>query len=425
MGEKEKLVCEVVKTACHEYFLNRSTDYILSRCISLNMPILGLIKPEWEQDFLIENDYQHVTKISEETYVVSNKINLVDSLEKNDDRFETLVDVTFSCVFIEDAVKFGSVHISKSNEPSIKANLNKDNNYKKVLGFLYDVIFEYDSITNVFSYDPVKHRELFQVDAYYVSMDQWFWHICTECVHKDDTEALDIFRSNDIGKRIRNNDLVIEDEIRIKNKEKGYIWLKMVVIFAPNKSKDAVEKVYVMFKDINEQKNREIEYMYKARIDSLTGINNREHTESLIKQFLEENPNNKGVYVLIDVDDFKLINDTFGHIAGDEVLKRTAKAIKETVSENDIIGRFGGDEFLVFFKNCEDNKNAKTKVSDIVKSIEHTYSEGKKSMNVRCSAGATIATNTNCSLEELYKIADENLYEAKRAGKNTFTITRQ
>ena len=425
MGGKEQIVCEVVKTACHEYFLNRSTNYILARCISLNMPILGLLKPEWEQDFLIENEYQHVTKISDETYMVSNRIRLVDSLEKSDDRFETLVDVTFSCVFIDDEVKFGSVHISRSNEPSIKANLNKDNNYKKVLGYLYDVIFEYDSTINVFSYDPVKHRELFQVDAYYVSMDQWFWHICTECVHKEDTESLDIFRSNDIGKRIRNNDLVVENELRVKNKEKGYIWLKMVVVFVPNKSKDAVEKVYVMFKDINEQKNKEIEYMYKARIDSLTGIGNREYTESLIKQFLEESSNNKGVYVLIDVDDFKLINDTFGHIAGDEVLKRTAKAIKETVSENDIIGRFGGDEFVVFFKNCEDNKSAKTKVSDIVKSIEHTYSEGKKSMNVRCSAGATIATNTNCSLEELYKIADDNLYEAKRAGKNTFTITRQ
>ena len=89
------------------------------------------------------------------------------------------------------------------------------------------------------------------------------------------------------------------------------------------------------------------------------------------------------------------------------------------------MGRYGGDEFVVFFKNCEDNKIAKTKLSDIVKSIEHTYSEGKKSMNVRCSAGATIATNTNCSLDELFKIADEYLYESKRAGKNTFTITRQ
>ena len=180
-----------------------------------------------------------------------------------------------------------------------------------------------------------------------------------------------------------------------------------------------------MFKNINDKKRQEIEYMYKARIDALTGINNREYTEILIKQYLEENQDNKGVYVLIDIDDFKQINDTFGHIAGDEVLKRTAKAIKDTVGENDIVGRFGGDEFVVFLKNCEDNKIAKTKLSDIVKSIEHKYSEGKKSINVRCSAGATIATNSNCSLDELFKIADDNLYEAKKAGKNTFTITRQ
>ena len=425
MGEKEKIVCEVVKTACHEYFLNKSTDYIMSRCISLNMPILGLLKPEWEQDFLIENEYQHVTKVSNDTYMVSNRIRLVDSLEKTDDRYESMIDVTFSCVFIEDEVKFGSVHISRSNDVTYKENRYKDNNYKKVLGYLYDVIFEYDSTTNTFSYDPVKHRELFQVDAYYVSMDQWFWHICTECVLKEDAEAMDIFRSNDIGKRIRTNDLVVENELRIKNREFGYIWLKMVVIFIPNKNRDGVERVYVMFKNINDKKRQEIEYMYKARIDALTGINNREYTEILIKQYLEENQDNKGVYVLIDIDDFKQINDTFGHIAGDEVLKRTAKAIKDTVGENDIVGRFGGDEFVVFLKNCEDNKIAKTKLSDIVKSIEHKYSEGKKSINVRCSAGATIATNSNCSLDELFKIADDNLYEAKKAGKNTFTITRQ
>lgn len=425
MGEKEKIVCEAVKTACHEYFLNKSTEYIMSRCISFNMPILGVVKPEWTHTFKIENEYQHVTKLTEESYMVYSRMKVADTDDIVHDRFEAIVDATFTCVFVEDEVKFGSVHISKLNDIPIneRERISKDENYKRTLKYLYDVIFEYDSVTNSFSYDPIKHRELFQVDAYFVSMDQWFWHMCTECVHPDDTEPLDIFRSNDIGKRIRNNDCVVETEIRIKNREVGYKWVRMVVVFIANKNRDGLERVYVMFKDIDKKKRQEIEYMYKARIDALTGINNREYAVKLIDDYLKENPDQNGVYVILDVDDFKTINDTFGHITGDEILKRTAKVLSEMVGESDVVGRYGGDEFVIFLKNCENDKVAKTKISSILNALKYDYKEGSKCVNIRCSAGATIAVNGKYDLEKLFEKADENLYEAKRAGKDTFRLT--
>lgn len=425
MNEREILVCEIVKTACHEYFLNKSTEYIMSRCISFNMPVLGLVEPEWTHTFKIENEYQHSTKLTDDSYMVYNRMKISDSDDTIDDRYEVIVDATFTCVFVENEVKFGSVHISKIDDIPIDKREKKsgDADYKRALKYLYDVIFEYDSVTNSFSYDPVKHRELFQVDAYFVSMDQWFWHMCTECVHQEDTETLDIFRSNDIGKRIRNNDCVVEKEIRIKNKEVGYKWVRMVVVFIANKNRDGLDKVYVMFKDIDKKKRKEIEYMYKSRIDSLTGVNNREYAEKLIDDYLKASPKNSGIYVILDVDDFKLINDTFGHITGDEVLKRTAKVISDMVGTEDIVGRYGGDEFVIFLKNCDNDKVAKTKISNLLNALKYEYKEGNKCVNIRCSAGATIAVNEKYNLEQLFEKADENLYEAKRAGKDTFKIS--
>lgn len=425
MGKTEELAMQIVKEGCAEYYVNRNTDYIMARCASMNMPLIGLVKPEWEEEYEIESDYQQVKKLSENIYMVSTRINLKDtSFDAKNDNF-ILVDGTFACIYEEDEIRFVSVHLSKTDGIQFEKNhtLDQEPYYKRILKSTYDVVFEYDNLNNYFTYDPVRYRELFESDTHFVSMDQWFWHLCSECVLPEDTEALDIFRSNDIGKRIRTDDCVVENEIRIRNREKGFIWIKMVVVFIPNKKRDNLEKVFAMFKNIDDKKRKEVDYITKSRVDSLTGLYNREHTDYLIKTFLEENIENRGIYVIIDIDEFKGINDTFGHITGDELLKRTAKALENSVSSNDIVGRMGGDEFVIFLKHCQDEKIAKSKLSNILKSVQFEYNESKKTMTVHCSAGAAIADSRSRDMKKLYERADENLYDAKRAGKNTFKIT--
>lgn len=426
MGQTEKLIIDVVKKAYTEYYVNRNADDIMSHCASMDMPLIGLIKPDWEEEFEIVTDYQHVDKIHEEFYVVSVRVNLKDvSLYGTNDK-EILVDGTFTCTYKEDEVKFCSVHLSVANGAALRNEYKIEKEqpyYKKVLKSVYDVIFEFDRLSNTFTYDAVKNRELFEVDRHFVSMDQWFWHMCTECVHKDDTECLDIFRSNDIGKRIRNNDCVIEKEIRIRNREKGYIWVKMIVVFIPNKARDNIEKVFIMFKNIDEKKRLEMDYITKSRIDSLTGLYNREYTEQLISKLLETKTGAQGIYIIVDIDEFKSINDTFGHITGDEVLRKTARVLYNSIGNNDIIGRIGGDEFVIFLSDCNDEKIAKSRIANILKNIQFEYSESKKAITIRCSAGAAIAGSGSSDIRKLYERADENLYEAKRAGKNTFRIT--
>lgn len=426
MGQTEALITDVVSKAYTEYYVNRNPDYIISHCASMDMPVIGLVKPEWEEEFCIVNDYHHINAINDEMYVVSTRINLKDVSPYGTYDKDILVDGTFVCSCKEEKVAFVSVHLSPVDINTLKSEYKIEKEqpyYKRVLKYIYDVICEYDRIGNYFTYDSVKYSELFEVDKHFVSMDQWFWHMCTECVHQEDTEVLDIFRSNDIGKRIRNNDCVVETEMRIRNRKKGYIWVKMVVVFIPNKAGDNIEKIFALFKNIDERKQLEMDFIAKSRIDSLTGLYNREYTEYLIRCQLEKKTEQQGIYVIIDIDEFKLINDTFGHITGDEVLRKIAKVLYNSVGNGDIVGRVGGDEFVIFLVNCNDEKVAKSRIANLLKSIQFEYSESKKAITIRCSAGAAIVGRGCTDLSRLYEIADENLYKAKRAGKNTFRIT--
>lgn len=309
----------------------------------------------------------------------------------------------------------------------LKGDLTNDSRFQSVYGKLldcmYDVVIIYDHEKNKFYYDSDKYFDLFGVKTNFTNQDQWFWHMCSNSVMQEDTELLDIFRSNDIFKRIKSGKYVVEDDIRIKNKEKGYIWLRMVVVFIPNDRLDNIDSIFVMFRNIDNRKRLELDFIHKLQRDSLTNIYNREYSNSRIEEFLNEERKQNSVYGILDIDDFKNVNDTFGHMAGDEVLKRVANLLFENVDNDDIVGRLGGDEFVFFLKKCDDIEKAKKIIERILKCIQFEYTESDEVLNIQCSIGATIVDKNCKETKSLYKKADRNLYEAKNYGKNMFIIS--
>lgn len=309
----------------------------------------------------------------------------------------------------------------------LKGDLTNDSRFQSVYGKLldcmYDVVIIYDHEKNKFYYDSDKYFDLFGVKTNFTNQDQWFWHMCSNSVMQEDTELLDIFRSNDIFKRIKSGKYVVEDDIRIKNKEKGYIWLRMVVVFIPNDRLDNIDSIFVMFRNIDNRKRLELDFIHKLQRDSLTNIYNREYSNSRIEEFLNEERKQNSVYGILDIDDFKNVNDTFGHMAGDEVLKRVANLLFENVDNDDIVGRLGGDEFVFLLKKCDDIEKAKKRIERILKCIQFEYTESDEVLNIQCSIGATIVDKNCKETESLYKKADRNLYEAKNYGKNMFIIS--
>ena len=164
------------------------------------------------------------------------------------------------------------------------------------------------------------------------------------------------------------------------------------------------------------QQKKELEN--KADTDLLTGLNNKLATERKIKEYMARNPDSQSMMFLLDVDNFKSVNDTMGHAFGDEVLSSLGEGISVIFRASDIIGRVGGDEFMIFLKSVPTTeairKEAK-KVEDFFRSFQVGE---KEKYDVRASIGVAVFPHEGTDFETLYKAADQGLYKAKRRGKN-------
>lgn len=156
--------------------------------------------------------------------------------------------------------------------------------------------------------------------------------------------------------------------------------------------------------------------------DSMTGLLNHGATFGYIKRYLrtEGVPGTHALF-MIDIDDFKNVNDTFGHQIGDETIQKIALAIKNTFRASDIIGRVGGDEFMVLMKNVPDMGYVKKKARELIEALRIPCDDGSAT-GVSASVGIAICRGMDCVFEQIYAEADGALYRAKNAGKNRYAI---
>lgn len=156
----------------------------------------------------------------------------------------------------------------------------------------------------------------------------------------------------------------------------------------------------------------------KADTDLLTGLNNKLATERKIKDYMAKNPNTQSMMFLFDIDNFKKINDTMGHAFGDEVLSSLGKQIGSIFRASDIVGRVGGDEFMIFLKNIP---NDETVIKEAQK-VEDFFRDFRAGEYVKYKATASIGVavfpQEGDDFDTLYKAADMGLYKAKKRGKN-------
>lgn len=166
----------------------------------------------------------------------------------------------------------------------------------------------------------------------------------------------------------------------------------------------------------NNEKKRQLEE--KADTDLLTGLNNKLATERKIKDFIAQNPDAQSMMLILDIDNFKKINDTMGHAFGDEVLRSLGQQIGAIFRATDIVGRAGGDEFIIFLKNI----TGKEAIRKEAKKVENFFKDFKAGEYVKYSATASIGVaifpQEGADWETLYKAADQALYKAKKRGKN-------
>jgi diguanylate cyclase (GGDEF)-like protein len=174
--------------------------------------------------------------------------------------------------------------------------------------------------------------------------------------------------------------------------------------------------------DISQRVASEQAIQHEANYDALTGLLRRNVAELQLRKYLASN--GKSVVVLmLDLDGFKKANDTYGHDAGDVVLKQTAKRLESCVRHNDIVCRLGGDEFLIILFNCTLATTAFSIAEEIITAIRTPVIINEQiTINIGVSIGIALFPTHGDNVETLLKSADDAMYQVKRNGKNGYAI---
>ena len=173
---------------------------------------------------------------------------------------------------------------------------------------------------------------------------------------------------------------------------------------------------------ISALKNRDRKLRKLANYDSLTGLLNKHNFNLLLKEEFDRVncEHDTSALLFIDLDQFKYINDTLGHAAGDRLLAEIADMLKHRMREDDVIARFGGDEFTVIARSVSEH-DAEAIADSLVQSMqEFVFVENNQSFNVYCSIGVVMIGSREFSVEEIFSQADMACFQAKSKGRNRY-----
>ncbi|GFZ89695.1 sensor domain-containing diguanylate cyclase [Dyella caseinilytica] len=181
--------------------------------------------------------------------------------------------------------------------------------------------------------------------------------------------------------------------------------------------------VYALTTEITHIKNVERELLRLAHQDSLTGLANRRYFNERVSLVLRQSAqfNMPVLLALVDIDNFKSINDSHGHGTGDMVLAEVGQCLQRLVREGEVVARIGGDEFVVLCSNVSNESNAKGFVHSLWERLHMTVAVGTGDLEVHMSIGAVLCKGS-ISADVLMKLADEALYMAKDDGRDTYRL---
>ena len=194
-----------------------------------------------------------------------------------------------------------------------------------------------------------------------------------------------------------------------------------------NQRHDTPTGAVLVFRDVSQVRIIANELAYQAKHDTLTGLMNRREFEHHLESALARMPQHTDEphwLCYLDLDQFKLVNDTCGHLAGDELLKQIARALQLQIRETDLLARMGGDEFAILLARCSAEA-----ASHIIERIRHAVTTLKfvwngKAFRISSSFGLVPITPENGTLYELMSAADMACYVAKDAGRNRIHLYR-
>ena len=211
-------------------------------------------------------------------------------------------------------------------------------------------------------------------------------------------------------------------EVRIATAKGRYLWCRFRASAIRDEAHVLVRIVGIII-NIDAEKQAEQLLQDRADRDALTKLLNKDAGRKQIEEYLAQFPQGISCAMLIiDLDNFKQVNDQYGHLFGDTVLTKAAKEIKKMFRGQDIITRIGGDEFMVLLRSVADQGLVQARCERLLSIFQNIFRNGNEKIAVSCSIGVALAPEHGTTYVELFQRADQALYQAKNQGKNGFAV---
>ena len=211
---------------------------------------------------------------------------------------------------------------------------------------------------------------------------------------------------------------------RYRRRDGSWLWVEISFSLTREEVTGEADGYVAVIRDISQRKEAEHEMARLARHDPLTGLPNRLHFRERFEQEIARAVRNRGGFALfcLDLDRFKLVNDTLGHQAGDTLLKVVTQRLKSVLRTEDTIARLGGDEFVIIQTGQGCTKDAVRMAERLLEVVSPPVDLGGYPMGIGISIGIALAPGDGLDPDHLYARADQALYRAKTAGRNTFSL---
>ncbi|SBW01154.1 putative Diguanylate cyclase [uncultured Eubacteriales bacterium] len=212
-------------------------------------------------------------------------------------------------------------------------------------------------------------------------------------------------------------------ELRLLHSGGSYVWYECRVAATYDRHGRPMA-LLGRFENIDARKRREANLVARSTRDDLTGLLNRSAVTLRVEEWTQS-PRAKegGALFMLDLDNFKSINDSQGHATGDRALRLTARVLRDTFRESDILGRAGGDEFLVFMPGVSSPELASSRAERLCRTLSEQPFDSDNVFPFTCSVGISLFPQDGNSYAALFEAADAAMYQAKREGKNSYRLS--
>lgn len=280
--------------------------------------------------------------------------------------------------------------------------------------------FIYDKATNMFK--MFKYDRFNRIILYDMDIDQWKREMLSKSYVKYDEKAM--LDTLVLNMKTYADSFSIKMNCAIRTQSDIFEAVRFIGTVHNESSGNKIIVGRVVSDESVGHASTAMEIMNELQYDSHTGVYNKKTITEYAKKRISEEKEKRIVIAILDVDHFKSVNDTFGHLYGDKVLARVGGRLKEIVGEDGVIGRIGGDEFMIVFNGLDDDQVLRGMLRAIRTQIKWEFAEDFENLSITCSIGASIFPVNGRDYEDLFKKADCCLYIAKEKGRDRYVFFR-